>query len=162
MKNNFLIISTLITAVACKPSNTKLDSFHGYWKMDSFWQSDSTKKWIQADWMKGGNGYILYDGLGHMSIHITPKKYSASSLNDTTQKEKFLNKPEIYTLANYVYTGTYDVLGKDSISHNRLSHGNPNYNLSASKKRFEIIDDSLYLYSNVAGTKCKIKWIRIK
>ena len=34
---------------------------------------DSSDVWRQQEWGKGGEGYIVYDGKGHMGVHITSK-----------------------------------------------------------------------------------------
>ena len=55
--------------------------FKGLWKMYSHEIQDDNGKWINHNWMKDGIGYIIYDGEGHMAVHITPKDYGEKKIN---------------------------------------------------------------------------------
>ena len=56
---------------------------------------DSTGVWHEDSWAKGGESYIIYDGLGHMAVQITPKGYKdfkwlgeLESINQNYVKQK--------------------------------------------------------------------------
>ena len=38
--------------------------------------ADSNGVWHEDPWTKGGTGYIVYDGIGHMAVHITRQGYN--------------------------------------------------------------------------------------
>ena len=65
--------------------------------------------------MQEGIGHIIYDGEGHMAVHITPKDYSTKKVNwqnkiDSLGLENYRPEFELFnvaenqaTLANNVY-----------------------------------------------------------
>jgi len=156
-----LIFFFIIFSFGCTSTykNTK-NLFVGQWKMDSFWQQDSLKNWQIHPWMKEGTGRLLYANNGYMSIHITPKNYNTFTTESRPIYELFNQDPFVQTLANYVYTGTYEIIGTDSIVHYRETHGNPNYADSSSKKQFEFDADTLKLFSSMMGNNYLIKWVK--
>jgi hypothetical protein len=67
----------LIIILIYSGCNTRTDAskFNGLWKLYKYesmengsWQTDSTRI--------GHNGFILYDGLGHMSVQILPGNFN--------------------------------------------------------------------------------------
>lgn len=46
------------------------------YKLYSIQSQDSTGVWRESGYGNGGESYIIYDGLGHMAVQITPKGYS--------------------------------------------------------------------------------------
>jgi len=47
----------------------------GMYKLVIIEHQDSTGRWQEENWVRGGDSYIVYDGLGHMAVQITPKGY---------------------------------------------------------------------------------------
>ncbi len=51
---------------------------------------DSLGKWREDNWMKGGTGYIIYDGKGHMAVQMTPAGYK--DFNWLSESENTINE----------------------------------------------------------------------
>ena len=72
-----IIFTILLSIVSC--SNPQItsphDQFRGMWKLYIIEYQDSTGIWQEHAWNKGGDSYIMYDGLGHMAVQITPEGY---------------------------------------------------------------------------------------
>jgi hypothetical protein len=61
---------------ACNNSKiSRIEQLAGMYKLYIIENKDSAGEWQQQDWGKDGDGYIVYDGKGHMSVQITPKGY---------------------------------------------------------------------------------------
>ena len=93
-------------------------------------------KW-EEEWASGATGYIVYDGIGHMAVHITPKGYEQfNTLSENESIDRGTMKARIDSmddeqrkaaleefLSNYVYTGNYCVSDSaDIVIHDRLTH----------------------------------------
>ena len=79
MKLTFLFLLLLSAWVfACNETTTadKSSRLAGMYKLYIAENADSNGIWHEDPWTKGGNGYIIYDGIGHMAVHITRKGYN--------------------------------------------------------------------------------------
>jgi hypothetical protein len=124
--------------------------------------------------MNEGVGYIIYDGEGHMAVHITPKDYRNKKVNwnkdiDSLNQKKyrpefelFSEKDHRYSLANYVYVSKCRILEGNVIEHARVSHGNPEKFNEVVRRAFEFKSDTLILSPlNLEGqNQRRIKWIK--
>lgn len=65
----------MLIAFACTSNEPKNDPrFHGMWKLDIIESYDSISgTWSHYQTDRLHNGYILYDGKGHMAVHLTSK-----------------------------------------------------------------------------------------
>ena len=78
MRILFLYLFILTIAVSsCNQSQPKSphEQFRGLYKLFIIESKDSTGHWQEYSWNKGGESYIMYDGMGHMAVQITPKDY---------------------------------------------------------------------------------------
>ncbi len=77
MIRNLILVIGIFSLLACQSTAKQSvhDQFRGLWKLYIIEAKDSTGIWQEFHWNKGGDSYILYDGLGHMSVQITPKDY---------------------------------------------------------------------------------------
>src|SRR5438105_3400290 len=91
------LLLTLMLLSACKnKKQTGIGSqLAGMYKLYIIETQDSTGVWKQQQWAKDGEGYIVYDGKGHMAVQITPKGYKdfpwiseEGTINDDTLKQK--------------------------------------------------------------------------
>ncbi len=177
MKIKLVFYSLLLlgSLTACQKTAPKtelppMEQLRGMWKMLNHEVKNSQGVWEDHPWMKGGTGYIIYDGLGHMAVHFTPKDYNKTKINwsNNVSKEEerplyeaFSAKDSISTLANYVYTAKCRILEGDIIEHQKLSHGNPEYFTETVQRKFEINQDTLYLYPISEIGKRRVKWVRV-
>ena len=68
------IISGLSFTCADKSQRDRNGILAGMYKLYRIQVQDSAGIW-QEEWASDGTGYIIYDGKGHMGVHITPKGY---------------------------------------------------------------------------------------
>ncbi len=111
LKSVFVPLS-LLTIYSCGNNETKLtNQFSGMWRLDKFEAYDSSANtWSDDTTRNGWNGYILYDGHGHMGVHLTPKGYKDF---DTNKNIDSLNHDDLVVLtkfykSNFVYFSNYN------------------------------------------------------
>jgi hypothetical protein len=154
-----------------KTDNSMLTGMYKLYQIENF--DKASKQWSDDGLGKGGDSYILYDGIGHMTVHITPRGYAEFSWlpeRQATSKE-FIDqyvdsmaseqlRPALKEFASsFVYTATYSVDSDSGIvTHNRLSSSVPSVWGTEVKRRFEFSGDTLIL-SFPDGTK-RLKWLK--
>ena len=166
----------LILAISCNDGNldSAMEQFEGLWKLHRHEIRNSQGQWVEHDWMKDGTGYLLYDGEGHMSMHITPKDYKKKRVNwnykvDSIQSKMYKSEFEVFskkdsflTLSSYVYVANCRILEGNIIEHARLSHGNPERFNDVVQRAFRFHGDTLILSPlNLDDqSERRVKWIR--
>ena len=71
----FIVLVIFIVACCNNKRTGKLSQLQGMYKLYIAENQDSAGIWREDLWTKGGTGYIVYDGLGHMAVHITRQGY---------------------------------------------------------------------------------------
>ena len=75
----------LLLSVTCKGQKNTTNSpqqLTGLWILDKYESYDTlSNKWTAEHGRMGYTGYVLFDGLGHMAIQITPADYNEFTLN---------------------------------------------------------------------------------
>ena len=168
--NNLRSIPGLLTFLilySCGTNETETDApFHGMWSLDKFEAFDSlTNTWADDSTRVGWNGYILYDGLGHMGVHLTPRGYIDF---DTSQNIDSLNQDDLKALAkfyksNFVYFSDYVIVDR-TVEHKRLSATEPmNWGKSLTRD-FTFKQDTLVLTAKeiIDGQQIRLRWIKLK
>ncbi|PLW93602.1 MAG: hypothetical protein C0591_14360 [Marinilabiliales bacterium] len=142
------------------------EQFRGLWKLYIIEYQDSSGVWQEHAWNKGGNSYILYDGLGHMAVQITPERYKDIKVNfpksniDSLSIEELKADLRTYA-ANYVYTANCVILDEEEIiEHHRLSHTYPYDWGVIAQRRFEFKADTLILLPVEPQNPIRLKWIK--
>ncbi|MBS1487091.1 MAG: lipocalin-like domain-containing protein [Bacteroidetes bacterium] len=169
MKEIKLILGlfTFVTIYSCNSKILKDDSkFHGMWSLDKIESFDSlANRWADASSWVGWNGYILYDGQGHMGVHLTPKGYKEFN---TTKNIDSLNHDELVALtkfykSNFVYFSDY-TLTDSTIEHKRLSATEPQNWGKSLIRDFKFNQDTLILTAHeiIARQKLRLRWIKLK
>ena len=145
------------------------------YKLFTIESQDSTGSWIKSGWANGGESYILYDGLGHMAVQITPKGYSDFKwLNEEQALDDKILKAQIDSMtvtelkaavaefsSNYVYVANYSIDDKaDIITHQRLTSTIPAIWGTDVKRKFSFSGDTLILINPVVNRR--LLWIRQK
>lgn len=135
------------------------------WKLIQFEAYDSVnKRWNPDAKRTGWSGYILYDGAGHMGIHLMPKGYRDFDTNknpdslSNTQLKNLLN----FYKSNYVYFADY-YLSDSLINHKRLSATEPSIWGTVSTRAFQFKGDTLILtpVELIGGQQLRVKWIKL-
>ena len=120
MKTQKILTLTLFLAIAFagqsqsqkKPKNSNSE-FKGLWILDKYETHDSLSgKWTTESSRMGYSGYILFDGLGHMAIQITPADYvefEQTKKNDSIGKKVVAN----FHSNNLIYFAEYKIEGNE-------------------------------------------------
>lgn len=183
-KKQHVLIGLLMTInllIGCSNKKTSRTLIAGMYKLYLVEKLDSaTNKWNEDDFGKGGYGYILYDGLGHMAVQITSKNYKdfewLSEKQATDQKilmqhidsmscEQLKSAVKEFT-SSFVYIANYSI--NDTIkvvTHRRLISSLPSAWDSQVKRHFSFDGDTLILTFFEGSKKLKdgskrLKWIR--
>ena len=145
----------------------------GMYKLLIIENQDSSGAWNEQEWGKGGDGYIIYDGKGHMAVQITPKGYKdfqwldeESSINEDKVKEKTdsMSVDELKAavrefVSNYVYTASYSIEDSaDVVIHHRISSTIPAIWGTTVRRSFSFSGDTLILKN--LNVNRRLKWIR--
>ena len=168
-----LAIVAFIPACNDKSATTPNEKLAGMYKLSSIEVQDSAGKY-HHEWASDGTGYIIYDGQGHMAVHITPKAYKEYkwllSENETLYPEKIkvamdgMSNDELKAaltefVSNYVYIAKYSVSDSaGEVVHNRLSHTIPSSWNTTVKRRFIFHGDTLELHND--ADKRRLIWIK--
>jgi hypothetical protein len=168
------IISAMFFGCSNRTNTGRNEQLKGMYKLYNIQVQDSAGLW-QDEWASDGTGYIIYDGLGHMSVQITPKGYKkfqwlseSESINPKKVKRTIdsMTVDELKAalnefVSNYVYVANYSVSDSaDVVTHNRLSHTIPSSWNTTVKRRFILKGDTLELH--VDADKRRLKWIKQK
>ena len=171
----FTFLLTIILLISCaNKKQTDINSqLAGMYKLLIIENQDSSGAWHEQEWGKGGDGYIVYDGKGHMAVQITPKGYKdfqwldeESSINSDKVKEKTdsmsvdqLKEAVKEFVSNYVYVGNYTIEDTaDVIIHQRISSTIPSIWGTTVKRSFSFSGDTLILKN--LNVNRRLKWIR--
>jgi len=169
----FLITSVLISACTGKSKPNRNEQLAGMYKLYIAENADSNGVWREDPWTKGGTGYIVYDGMGHMAVHITRQGYNdftwlpeEESLRPerVNQKLDSMSTEELKATvsafsSSYVYVGNYTI--EDSIKvvkHHRISTSIHSPLGSTVRRAFAFSGDTIIL--RVLNGNRRLKWIK--
>jgi len=172
-----LLIVVAICQVACSnpAKNDKEKMLAGMYRLITIESQDSTGVWKKSGWANGGESYIIYDGLGHMAVQITPKGYhdfkwlnEEQALDGQTLKDKIdsMSVTELKAAvekfsSNYVYVANYSIDEKAGIiTHQRLTSTIPAIWRTEVKRKFSVSSDTLMLINPVVNRR--LIWIKQK
>lgn len=162
------LLLIILAAIGCiqQTGTSPHNQFRGLWKLHIIEARDSTGAWQEFHWNKGGDSYIMYDGLGHMAVQITPKNYKErkvlvprTAIDSLTINEL---QADLKTYSsNYVYVANCTVLEEQQIiEHHRLSHTYPfDWGVTV-QRRFEFKGDTLILMPVEPQNPLRLKWVK--
>ncbi len=155
----------LMIALACTSNDPKNDPrFHGMWKLDSIEYYDSISgTWSHYQTDQYHDGYILYDGKGHMAVHLTSKGYQDFDLSenvDSLDMERLKERLKFYE-TNFVYFADYKTTD-NVIDHNRLSATDPKNWGTVLTRDFEFKNDTLILTAreSIDANRLRLRWVK--
>ena len=169
------LFATYLTACSHQSKNEKDKMLAGMYKLYKIETRDSTGTWKESGWANGGESYIVYDGLGHMAVQITPKGYKdfawlneEETLNEKMLKEKIDSMPVtelkaavVEFVSNYVYVANYIIDDSANvITHKRITSTIPSIWGTEVKRKFSFSGDTLTLINPVVSRR--LIWIRQK
>jgi Lipocalin-like domain len=162
-----LAIIFLLLAISCTNRQTvTIENIRGMYQLDKFESLDQESgNWIPEPSRIGWSGYILYDGLGHMGVHLMPKGYQDF---DASKNIDSLNQPQLKELAefygsNFVYFADYSI--RDTvIEHKRLSTTDPKDRGTVLVRNVEFRGDTLILtpHEKISGQQLRLRWVKMK
>jgi uncharacterized lipoprotein NlpE involved in copper resistance len=159
----------LVVLVSCQlqksTSQKPSEQLKGMWKLDRFESLNETNNQWGIDSSRiGYQGYILYDGKGHMAIHLTPGEYAQTQNTNSIDSLSILELKEKvkHYRSNYVYFATYNAT--DSlVNHVKLSATESADVGKTSTRYYQIKKDTLVMITKekVLGKKLRLKWIKV-
>lgn len=165
-------ISQILFAFSGK-KQTDVSRLAGMYKLYISENQDSAGNWHEDPWTKGGTGYIVYDGMGHMAVHITRKGYNdykwlpeELSLRDENINQKLDSmsndelKDAVRTFSSsYVYVGNYSIEDTaDIVQHHRISTSIHSPIGSVVRRAFSFSGDTIIL--RILNGNRRLKWIK--
>ncbi len=171
----FGLLSGILFIYACTKNNkdTGQDQLTGMYKLYISENQDSSGAWHEDHWTKRGTGYIVYDGMGHMAVHITREGYQdfdwmdeEESLNTQRVNEKIdqLSVDELKAAvkefsSSYVYIADYVIEDSaDIVQHHRISSSMPAIWGTTVRRAFSFSGDTLIL--RILNGNRRLKWIK--
>ena len=118
--NYIFILGVLALAFSCGQNKTTTPAITGLWKLESMKVRDTaTNTW--SDYREGMDGYLLYDGNGHVALHLYEKGYEKAGLEFPNFNDSIPLEALKHITKSYYYMGNYKVSEVDSIvSHYKL------------------------------------------
>ncbi len=172
-----ILFVTILFLTSCsnQPKTSKDKPLAGMYKLLIMENQDSTGTWHEDSWAKGGDSYLVYDGLGHMAAQITPKGYKDfkwftenESINENFVKQKVdsmsladLKAAVVEFSSNYSYVANYIIDDTANVvTHNRISSSIPAIWGTEVKRAFTFSGDTLIL--KILNGNRRLKWVRQK
>lgn len=168
----FLIFVLLLSACSEKKRNDA-HRLAGMYKLFIAENADSNGVWHEDSWTKGGTGYIVYDGMGHMAVQISREGYNdftwlpeEQSLRDEYIDQK-LDSMSVDELKNavrafsslYAYAGNYTLEDTaDVVKHERIATSIHSPVGSTVRRGFTFSGDTVIL--RVLDGNRRLKWIK--
>jgi len=173
---NYILIALMMLA-SCSEKKQLNDNSRlaGMYKLYISENADSNGIWHEDPWTKGGTGFIVYDGMGHMAVHITRQGYNdyrwlteEESLRDEkiNQKLDSMSTEELKAAvrafsSSYVYVGNYSIEDTiDVVKHHRISTSIHSPVGSTVRRAFTFSGDTIIL--RVLNGNRRLKWIKQK
>jgi hypothetical protein len=176
-KNQLFGLLTIVLLSACtetKPVDNRT-RLAGMYKLYISENQDSNGVWLEDPWSQGGTGYIVYDGMGHMAVHITRKGYNDYTWlpEEQSLRDEFINrkldsmsvdqlKDAVRAFSgSYVYAGNYSIEDTiDVVKHERISTSIHSPLGSTVRRAFTFSGDTIIL--RVLNGNRRLKWIKQK
>ncbi|MDO9000857.1 MAG: lipocalin-like domain-containing protein [Bacteroidota bacterium] len=157
-----ILISISLTSVGQKKVTNTNTQFKGLWILDKYETRDTVSgKWSNEPNRMGYVGYILFDGIGHVAIQITPADYHEFDINKKGDSTG-MKVAEKYHSNNLIYFADYKVDG-NTMEHKVISSTNPESIGAILMRDFEIIGKTLFLTprNKLNGSKIRMKWVKV-
>ena len=167
----FLFFSVLVSACTDKSKSNRNALLAGMYKLYIAENADSNGVWREDPWTKGGTGYIVYDGMGHMAVHITRQGYNDFTWlpeEESLRPEKINKKLDSMSTeelkeavrafsSSYVYVGNYTIEDTaDVVKHHRISTSVHSPVGSTVRRAFSFSGDTIIL--RVLNGNRRLKW----
>ncbi len=158
---NIVSIGILAFAISCSNDKSTNLTITGLWKLESMKVRDTAMN-TWTDYKGGMDGYLLYDGNGHVALHLYEKGYEKAGIEFPNFNDSIALEALKHITKSYYYMGNYKVSERDSIvSHFKLSHSNPSEFGLTAERRFYFRGDTLVMQPvERKNSKLKLKWLK--
>lgn len=159
--SSLLSLSLLWSCTPQKETPVK-EPIQGLWSLVSMQVKDSAGHW--SDWNGGMQGNLLYDGSGHMSLHLSTHDFHEfDSAYPNFTKDISLEALEHQT-NTYFYMGVYTIdLERQIVQHTRISHSNPKDWGVTVERKFQFWGDTLVVEPvEATNANLRLKWLKYK
>ncbi|GAB2522493.1 hypothetical protein GCM10027085_10890 [Spirosoma aerophilum] len=143
------------------------DTFNGTYRLDNIEAFDTVSgKWMATKW-RGTytDGFIQYDGKGHMSVHMFPRGYEDfdTSRNIDSVDRGSLEELTKFYQKNFVYFASYNIVNDSTIEHHRMSATEPQHFGTTLTRHFKFTKDTLLLTTieKVESRKGRLRWVKL-
>lgn len=157
----------ILTIFSCTSKQTIDDKFNGTYRFDKFESFDSISgKWVTDNWRgEYDDGFIQYDGKGHMSVHLYPRDYKDFDTDkniDSLDHESLKELTRFYQ-SNFVYFAEYKIINDSTIEHIRISATEPKNWGTILTRSYEFRKDTLILtaHEKLDNKKMRLRWIKL-
>lgn len=160
----FMVLAGVLALVfGCTENKPKSNEIVGLWNLESMKVRDTTTN-TWNHYRGGMDGYLLYDGNGHVSLHLYDKGYENFEIEFPNFNDSLPLEALKYITKSYFYMGNYTISEKDSIvSHFKLSHSNPSEFGLTAERRFYFSGDTLVMQPvEKKNSRLKLKWLKAK
>jgi len=171
----FFLITTVLFLSSCGEKKDKRELLTGMYKLIVSENLDTNGVWRADPWAKDGTGYIVYDGLGHMAVHITRegyKDYNWLNRNDALKPEKIEARIDSMSVdelkaavrefaGSYAYAANYTMEDTaDIVIHHRLTASIPAEWGTVAPRAFSFSGDTVIL--RVLDGNRRLKWLKMQ
>jgi Lipocalin-like domain len=169
----FFSMFVLLISACSEKKHNNTHRLAGMYKLYIAENADSNGVWHEDPWTKGGTGYIVYDGMGHMAVQIAREGYNnfkwlpeEESLRDEKINQK-LDSMSVDELKNavrafsslYTYAGNYTIEDTaDVVKHERIATSIHSPVGSTVRRGFTFSGDTVIL--RVLNGNRRLKWIK--
>ena len=163
MKYNFILLLILLFLFSCTQNTAQSDKdkFTGLWKLVVLEiQDPQSGNW--GKYKDGLQGYILYDGINHMAVHLTTRDYESTDLRFPNFTDTIPVEALRHLTNSYVYFAKYTVNEENkTVEHARISHSNPGLWNELVYREYTFSGDTLILKTgDDQPVPLRVKWIR--
>jgi hypothetical protein len=167
------LLSALLLSSCSEQKRNDTHRLAGMYKLYISENADSNGVWHEDPWTKGGTGYIVYDGMGHMAVQIARAGYNdfnwlpeEQSLRDQYIDQK-IDSMSVDELKNavrafsslYAYAGNYTIEDTaDVVKHERIATSIHSPVGSIVRRGFTFSGDTVIL--RVLNGNRRLKWIK--
>ena len=143
MINRFfhVIILSSLVVVSCRTHQDK--DLVGTYSLIAIEEFDSiSNSWQESNWMKGGNGKLIYHVSDTMQVEFLPSNYTSDSLN------------------RYAYRALYSFdKSTDMVTHTRIEHTDSNEIGKVVQRKMEFRYDTLVM--SAPEFSLKLTWLKL-
>jgi len=116
------------------------------------------------EWRDGMQGYILYDGNGHMALNLSSKGYQNFEFEFPNFTDTIAIEALRHLTQNYFYVANYTVFEEEGIvEHARLAHSNPGEWNDIVRRTYAFRGDTLVITPVEDRNKgLRLKWLKVE